>query len=57
MSLQRIASIAALLAATFVFVDSAVSQPRAPEKAPAAASVAGPMGMHGMTATEREQHR
>jgi hypothetical protein len=57
MSLQRTASIAALIAATFVFVDSASSQPRAATQAPAAASAAGPMGMHGMTAKEREQHR
>ena len=57
MSFQRILSVAALLAATFVFVDSASSQPRAPQRAPAAASAAGPMGMHGMTAQEREQHR
>jgi hypothetical protein len=57
MSLQRTLSLAALAAATFVFVDSASSQPRAAEKAPAAASAAGPKGMHGMTAKEREQHR
>jgi len=53
MSLQRTLSFAALIAATFVFVDSASSQPRAPEKAPAAEH----KGMHGMTAKEREQHR
>jgi hypothetical protein len=57
MSLQRIASVAALIAATFVFVDSASSQPRAAPKTPAAASAAGPTGMHGMTPKEREQHR
>jgi hypothetical protein len=56
MLLQRTASIVALIAATFVFVDSASSQPRAPDKAPAA-SAAEHKGMHGMTAKEREQHR
>ena len=57
MSFQRILSFAALIAATFVFVDSASSQPRAPAKAPAAASAAQPKGMQGMTAQDREQHR
>jgi hypothetical protein len=56
MLLQRTASIVALVAATFVFVDSASSQPRAPDKAPAA-SAAEHKGMHGMTAKERKQHR
>jgi hypothetical protein len=57
MSFQRIVSLAALVAATFVFVDSASSQPRAPAKAPTAASAAQPKGMQGMTAQDREQHR
>jgi len=55
MSLQRTLSFAALIAATFVFVDSANSQPRAGDHPPAAASAA--QGMHKMTAKEREQHR
>ena len=57
MSFQRILSFAALIAATFVFVDSASSQPRAPAKAPAATSAAQPRGMQGMTAQDPEQHR
>ena len=57
MTLQRTLSFAALIAATFVFIDSASSQPRAPDKAPAAASAAEHKGMHGMTAKDREQHR
>lgn len=56
MPLQRTTSIVALIAATFVFVDSASSQPRAPDTAPAA-SAAEHKGMHGMSANEREQHR
>ena len=57
MSLQRTLSISALIAATFVFVDAASSQPRAADKPPAAASAAQPKGMQGMTTKEHEQHR
>ena len=57
MSLQRTLSISALIAATFVFVDAASSQPRAADKPPAAASAAQHKGMHGTTAKEHEQHR
>jgi flagellum-specific peptidoglycan hydrolase FlgJ len=57
MSRHHIIPFAALVAVLFVFVDSASSQPRAADKAPAAASATEHKGMHGMTAEERAQHR
>jgi hypothetical protein len=59
MSLDRILPFAALLAASFVFVDSAYTQPRAADKPAVAASAAQAehKGTHEMTAKEREQHR